>query len=55
LSTVFCALCNTRLQIESNKIYNYDPIVFVEEIVLRCPKCGHEEKLERLRQTIEQI
>lgn len=45
----FCPLCRSSLQIAVNETFKYDPVLSVEEILYKCPVCGHEEKVEYLR------
>lgn len=50
LDTKFCPSCNALLEVEGSEIYNYDPIVFVEEVLYQCTQCGYKEKVEYLKQ-----
>jgi predicted RNA-binding Zn-ribbon protein involved in translation (DUF1610 family) len=50
LNSRLCPSCHTPLEIESTEVYNFDPIVLVEETLYRCPICGYEENTEYLKQ-----
>ena len=50
-----CPFCKAILVMKNDETYHYDPIVMVEEILYHCPKCGHEEIVEQLKQSYETL
>lgn len=54
LDNIACPSCRVVLKVRETQIFNYDPIVLVEEKIYICPRCGYEEKIEYLRKLKEQ-